>query len=101
MAALVASFVGILAAGAVGFVAQAQSPPDYTGDCTRTGCHDEYAKRSFAHDPVAEGSCDACHTKAAEKEHHFEFVAEKKSLCIECHEEFEGKTRRKIEVTYT
>jgi predicted CXXCH cytochrome family protein len=64
--------------------------PDYSGNCTDAGCHDQYAKRAFAHGPVAVGSCDACHEQVG-TEHKFKYVAELKDLCYECHDEFEGQ----------
>ena len=68
------------------------APPanlDYSGDCTRSGCHDSFSEQPVVHDPI--GSCDVCHEVDDEAKHTFELAASGAELCQECHSAFEGK----------
>jgi hypothetical protein len=44
-----------LGAAVFGFQAQEIPTPDYSQDCTSSGCHDEYGERDVIHDPVVTG----------------------------------------------
>jgi predicted CXXCH cytochrome family protein len=73
--------------------AKGQPPPNYQGKCSDAGCHDQFAKRAVVHDPVAEEGCDLCHEPSAVGQHQFTFTESGAALCLECHEEHEGKVR--------
>ena len=83
--------VVLLAFAGISWGARAQAPPDYERGCTSAGCHDSYGKLAFVHDPVASDSCDGCHELVDKQKHQFRLIADEKSLCLECHEAFEGK----------
>ncbi len=70
---------------------QGQPPKDYRGDCTKSGCHDAFAKRSVIHPPAEPGGCDTCHEASDEKKHRFKLTMEGGELCEDCHDAFEGK----------
>ncbi len=76
----------------VGADPNTKPPPGYAGGCTDGGCHASVKQGISVHNPVAEGSCDACHETDDEAKHTFTYVAEGGELCLECHDEFEGKT---------
>jgi len=66
--------------------AQVQTPRDFSGDCSRSGCHDAFGKKKVVHAPVEQKSCDACHELVDEKKHHFKLTAEMPDVCTECHD---------------
>ena len=70
-------------------------PPDYSRDCTSSGCHSDLIKTAFVHAPVASKDCDACHQPAGTDAHKFTWAAERSELCYECHDEdeFDGKVK--------
>lgn len=68
--------------------------PSYEGNCTKSGCHDEFKKRSVVHSPVETDACDACHEKSPGEAHKFTLPRSGAALCTDCHEEekFQGKS---------
>ncbi|MHC4941634.1 MAG: cytochrome c3 family protein [Planctomycetota bacterium] len=76
-----------LGAAVFGFQAQEIPAPDYSQDCTSSGCHDEYGKRDVIHDPVGSGDCDSCHEEVEGEEHAFELFATGEELCADCHDD--------------
>ena len=84
---------GVIGALTVAVPAQAQAPKDYSAGCTSSGCHKSLTAQKLVHDPASSDGCDACHEVKDEKKHTFEFAVEEESLCLECHEAFEGKVK--------
>jgi len=93
MISTAACIVTALGAVALSSGTSGQPPVDYSGDCTSAGCHDQFGKQEFVHSPAEDGECDACHEATDTKKHRFRSVAPKESLCLECHDEFEGSTQ--------
>lgn len=62
-------------------------PAGYTGSCTASECHGEFAKRQSVHAPVAQGACDSCHEATNAGEHTFALTTEEAELCLDCHDE--------------
>jgi len=67
--------------------AQVKTPRDFSGDCSRSGCHDAFGKQKVVHSPVQQKSCDACHELTDEKKHKFKLTAEMPDVCTECHDD--------------
>ncbi len=88
-----AGLLGAMAVMAVPMTASAQGPPKYAGSCIDAACHGEFGQRAVVHDPVGEGSCDLCHEETDAKTHGFKLTSDLAELCMECHDEFEGKVR--------
>ncbi len=63
-----------------------------SGDCARSGCHEELVRRKFVHGPVSQGKCEACHRAVAGEEHRFEPAREESKLCTFCHDGEEKRT---------
>ena len=74
-------------------VALTLAPPDYSADCTSTGCHDGFGKLKVVHDPISADACDSCHQATEGAEHAFTLTEEGGALCFQCHDEFEGKVK--------
>lgn len=74
-----------------GATLHAQQTRDYSGDCTKSGCHDDFTESAVVHHPVKSASCDGCHELSDEQDHKFELTAEGSELCFECHDETEGE----------
>lgn len=71
--------------------AYGEPPRDYSGSCTKSGCHDTLINKPIVHEPLGNDACDACHEQQDEKKHTFSFTEEEGELCTQCHDPHEGR----------
>lgn len=64
-----------------------EKPQTESESCVTSECHSEHLSKPVIHDPVNEGSCEACHELTDVKTHTFKFTEEEPGLCIQCHDE--------------
>jgi len=55
--------------------------------CITEECHTEHTSKPVIHDPVSEGSCEACHETVDVKEHTYKLTDEEPAICMQCHDE--------------
>ncbi|MFC1761359.1 cytochrome c3 family protein [Planctomycetota bacterium] len=68
-----------------------EKPQTEQDSCVTAECHSEYASKKSVHDPVNEGSCEACHEGADVKKHTFKLISEEPKLCQQCHDQLSKK----------
>ena len=68
-----------------------EKPTTEQDSCITEECHGEHTSKKIIHDPVSEGSCEACHESVDVKEHTFKLTDEEPGLCMQCHDELSKK----------
>jgi predicted CXXCH cytochrome family protein len=68
-----------------------EKPQTEQETCITEECHGDRASKAVVHDPVSEGSCEACHETMDIKEHTYKLIGEEPGICFECHDEFTKK----------
>ena len=68
-----------------------EKPQTEQDSCITEECHIEHTSKPIIHDPVSEGSCEACHESVDVKEHTFELTDEEPGICVQCHDELSKK----------
>ena len=71
-------------------LAYGESPRDYSGSCTKSGCHQTLINKPIVHEPLGMEACDACHEQEDEKKHTFS-LSDDEELCTQCHDPREGR----------
>ncbi|MHC4434527.1 MAG: cytochrome c3 family protein, partial [Planctomycetota bacterium] len=66
---------------------QVERPTTEQETCITEECHTEHTSKPVIHDPVSEGSCEACHETVDVKEHTYRLTGEEPGICTECHDE--------------
>ncbi|MHC4538160.1 MAG: cytochrome c3 family protein [Planctomycetota bacterium] len=64
-----------------------EKPQTEQDTCITEECHLEHTSKPIIHDPVSEGSCEACHETADIKEHTYKLTDEEPGICVQCHDE--------------
>ena len=70
---------------------QVEKPQTEQDTCVTEECHGEHASKRTIHDPVSEGSCEACHEAVDVKEHTYKLTDKEPELCMQCHDELSKK----------
>ena len=68
-----------------------EKPQTEQDTCITEECHAEHTSKPIIHDPVSEGSCEACHETVNVKEHTYKLTDEEPGLCMQCHDELSKK----------
>jgi len=68
-----------------------EKPTTEPETCITEECHAEHMAKPVIHDPVSEGSCEACHESVDEKEHTYKLTGEEPGICMQCHDELTKK----------
>ena len=68
-----------------------EKPQTEQESCITEECHVEHTSKKIIHDPVSEGSCEACHESVDVKEHTYKLTEEEPELCVQCHDELSKK----------
>ena len=66
---------------------QVEKPQTEQDTCITEECHAEHIAKPIIHDPVSEGSCEACHETVDVKEHSYKLTGEEPGICMQCHDE--------------
>lgn len=67
---------------------QVEKPTTEVDTCITEECHAEHTAKPVIHDPVTEGSCEACHETVDIQEHSYKLTAQEPALCMQCHDEW-------------
>ncbi len=66
--------------------------------CNTSGCHTSISQARFVHTPVKDGECEVCHVPVSKrhpsgqkKKADFKIADMLPELCLQCHDQFEGK----------
>ena len=68
-----------------------EKPQTEQDSCITEECHLEHTSKPIIHDPVSEGSCEACHETVDVKEHTYKLTDKEPGLCMQCHDELSKK----------
>ncbi|MHC4750408.1 MAG: cytochrome c3 family protein [Planctomycetota bacterium] len=68
-----------------------EKPQTEQDTCITEECHVEHTSKPIIHDPVSEGSCEACHETVDVKEHTYKLTDKEPGLCLQCHDELSKK----------
>jgi len=68
-----------------------EKPQTEQETCITEECHTEHTSKPIIHDPVSEGSCEACHETVDIKEHTYKLTDKEPGLCVQCHDELSKK----------
>ncbi|MCP4263089.1 MAG: hypothetical protein GY774_37105 [Planctomycetes bacterium] len=68
-----------------------EKPTTEQDSCITEECHGEHTSKKIIHDPVSEGSCEACHESVDVKEHTYKLTDEEPGICVQCHDELSKK----------
>ena len=63
-----------------------EKPQTKQDTCITEECHTEHTAKPVVHDPVSEGSCEACHETVDVKEHTYKLIDQEPALCWQCHD---------------
>jgi len=63
-----------------------EKPQTEQETCVTQECHVGHTAKPIVHDPVGEGSCEACHEAVDVKEHTYKLVDKEPGLCVQCHD---------------
>ena len=66
-----------------------EKPNEEPDTCITEECHAEHVAKAVVHDPVTEGSCEACHEVISNEEHTYKLTDKEPEICIQCHDELE------------
>ncbi len=70
---------------------EVEKPQTEQDTCITEECHLEHTSKPVIHDPVSEGSCEACHETVDVKEHTYKLTDKEPALCTQCHDELSKK----------
>lgn len=72
--------------GLSSYASAVEKPQTEPESCITEECHAEHTSKPVVHDPVSEGSCEACHETVDVKEHTYKLIDEEPGLCVQCHD---------------
>jgi len=64
-----------------------EKPTTEQDTCITEECHAEHTAKPIIHDPVTEGSCEACHETVSIEEHTYKLTDKEPGICMQCHDE--------------
>lgn len=85
------STVLLIVISLISYAFSVEKPQTETDSCITEECHVEHTSKPVIHDPVSEGSCEACHESDNVKEHTFKLTDEEPGICFQCHDELTKK----------